>query len=82
MTYTYYWGFICVGIDKSTGKQCGAFVGATKYETHVRMGLQDISSERGIRADCDRCGLRYGYSPDEIVYSLRPDEMVPLDREQ
>ena len=82
MIFTYYWGFICVGINKETGKQCGAFIGAQKYETNVRMGQCDISAESGIRADCDLCGLRHGYSPAEIVYSLKPDEMVPLDREQ
>ncbi len=83
MIYTYYWGFICVGINKATGKQCDAFIGATEYETNVRLGLRDITAPAsGIRADCPHCGCRHGYSAHDVVYSLKPNEMVPLDHEQ
>jgi hypothetical protein len=74
MTYTYYYGVMCVG------KNCDAFLLMGPYQTGVYSGLPGVDLGNGYPLTCHRCQFRHGYHNADLAYSQRPDEMVPLDR--
>jgi hypothetical protein len=74
MTYTYYYGVMCAG------KDCGAFISISAYQTNVHSGLPAVDLEDGYPVICHQCRFRHAYHNPDLVYSQRPDEMLPLDR--
>ena len=73
MTYTYYYGVMCVGLG------CDAFISIKSYTTNVKRGVQDVDIGQ-LALKCDKCGFCFPYT-GPVVYSQSPTEMVPLDRE-
>lgn len=74
MIYTYYYGVTCVG------KDCTQFISISPYQTNVRYAVADVDLGDGIPLVCPRCRFRYGYQSHQLLYSQKPDEMVPLDQ--
>ena len=72
MTYTYYYGVICVG--------CKRFLKLKSYPTQVEGGLVDVTLGMTLRCGRPECGQVCTYPTADVVYSKSEDEMVPLDQ--
>ena len=74
MTYTYYYGVVCLG--------CKRFIPISEYKTEVYAAIAHVSLENGYPINCSECGFRHPYLEADLDYSQEQHEMVPLDRQR
>lgn len=74
MSYTYYYGVMCAG------EHYEQFVLIKEYRANVHMGLASVDLGDGYVVFCPVCHFRHAYHNGDLVYSRKPDEMVPLDQ--